>query len=235
MVKQLKCYENVMNEIRADVIENETRIDENDESSVKNIEEDQDDQDEYVQNVERNDQDEITENDEDNDHSRVQTNLEEDDQNDLNEEIKEENVNDKLFENNELNRGVKDVENVEKNDDENHEDNDHDHNEGNEVNGISDEHEDDKDKFAAKCYDFGFLHSKIIKNIFCCLNETQQIGMNLFILLLSMSDSGLYFLICVFLELSLLSSDVSIYILLYNTDFSSFAILLLLLKVKLRT
>ena len=35
---------------------------------------------------------------------------------------------------------------------------------------------DYKDPVKAKLYDFGFLHSKFIKNVFCCLKENQQIG-----------------------------------------------------------
>ena len=35
-------------------------------------------------------------------------------------------------------------------------------------------------KYKARWYDLGFLQSKIIKNIFCCLSERQQIGRNKF-------------------------------------------------------
>ena len=53
-------------------------------------------------------------------------------------------------------------------------------------NEVSEEkNEDDGDIFAAKRYDLGFLHSKIIKKVFCCLNENQQIGINSFSFLLS--------------------------------------------------
>ena len=38
--------------------------------------------------------------------------------------------------------------------------------------------ENDEDQPAAKFYDLGFLHSKIIKNVFCCLTENQKIGIN---------------------------------------------------------
>ena len=38
--------------------------------------------------------------------------------------------------------------------------------------------ENDEDQPAAKFYDLGFLHSKIIKNVFCCLTENQHIGIN---------------------------------------------------------
>ena len=37
---------------------------------------------------------------------------------------------------------------------------------------------DSKEK--ARWYNLGFLQSKIIKNIFCCLSERQQIGRNIF-------------------------------------------------------
>ena len=53
-------------------------------------------------------------------------------------------------------------------------------------NEVSEEkNEDDGDIFATKHYDLGFLHSKIIKKVFCCLNENQQIGINSFSFLLS--------------------------------------------------
>lgn len=35
-----------------------------------------------------------------------------------------------------------------------------------------------EDQFAAKFYDLGTLHSKVIKKAFCCLTENQQIGRN---------------------------------------------------------
>ena len=93
--------------------------------------------------------------------------------------------------------------------------------------------ENDEDQPAAKFYDLGFLHSKIIKNVFCCLTENQHIGneyhhaLPAFLVFIP----GLFFLIRVFLELSLLISDAGLYILLYKTDFLSFAALLILLKV----
>ena len=49
------------------------------------------------------------------------------------------------------------------------------------VNETKDETKNDKnveDQPAADCYDLGFIHSKLIKNVFCCLNENQQIGIN---------------------------------------------------------
>ena len=38
------------------------------------------------------------------------------------------------------------------------------------------ENDDDTDNYKAKSYDFGFLHSKLIKNIIFCLKESQQTG-----------------------------------------------------------
>ena len=35
-------------------------------------------------------------------------------------------------------------------------------------------------KYRARWYDLGFLQSKLIKNIICCLSERQQIGRNIF-------------------------------------------------------
>ena len=93
--------------------------------------------------------------------------------------------------------------------------------------------ENDEDQPAAKFYDLGFLHSKIIKNVFCCLTDNQHIGNEYHhaYRLFECSSQGFFFLIRVFLELSLLISDVGLYILLYKTDFLSFAALLILLKV----
>ena len=97
------------------------------------------------------------------------------------------------------------------------------------------EYEDYEDHFAAKCYDLGFLQSKLIKNVVCCLSENQQIGIILIVAVIK-SSKGLFFLICVFLEISLLSSDVGMCILLYKTDYLYFyfAALLFLLKVSRR-
>ena len=98
------------------------------------------------------------------------------------------------------------------------------------------ENYDSVDEMAAECYDLGFLHSKLIKNVFCCLTETQHIGIDCFIRRdkeCSLSP-GVFFLTSFILELSLLSSDVSIYILLYNTNFLYSATLLFLLKVSWR-
>ena len=98
-----------------------------------------------------------------------------------------------------------------------------------------DDEEDDEDQFAAKCYDLGFLKSKLIKNVVCCLTENQQLGIiPLFAVIKIKSAPGLFFSISVFLELSLLSSDVGMYILLYSTDYLYFATFLFLLKVSRR-
>ena len=35
-------------------------------------------------------------------------------------------------------------------------------------------------KSKAKWYDLGILQSKLIKNMFCCLSESQQIGKKIF-------------------------------------------------------
>ena len=87
-------------------------------------------------------------------------------------------------------------------------------------------------EFVAKCYDLGFLQSKLIKNVVCCLTEHQQIGrIHLFAVIKRKSVPGLFLFICVFLELSLLSSDVGMCTLLYNTGFLFYATSLLLLKV----
>ena len=91
-------------------------------------------------------------------------------------------------------------------------------------------------KYNARWYNLGFLQSKLIKNIICCLSERQQIGGNIFILSINSIStalkSGLFFLISVYLELMMISSDLSLYTLLFKTGFLwTHGIFLLLLKV----
>ena len=40
------------------------------------------------------------------------------------------------------------------------------------------DYEGNEDQFAAKGYNLGTLHSKVIKKVFCCLTENQKIGGN---------------------------------------------------------
>ena len=40
------------------------------------------------------------------------------------------------------------------------------------------DYEGNEDQFAAKDYNLGTLHSKVIKKVFCCLTENQKIGRN---------------------------------------------------------
>ena len=46
----------------------------------------------------------------------------------------------------------------------------------------------DKDSKKANFFDFGFLQSKLIKNLFCCLKENQQIGKMPSIFIISVVD-----------------------------------------------
>ena len=85
-----------------------------------------------------------------------------------------------------------------------------------------------------KKYNLGFLQSKIIKNIIYCLTERQQIGKKLYFVnfIKSTLISGLYFLILIYLELMMISSDLVLYTLLLKTGFfCTHGIFLLLLKV----
>ena len=85
-----------------------------------------------------------------------------------------------------------------------------------------------------KKYNLGFLQSKIIKNIIYCLTERQQIGkkLNFVNFIKSTLISGLYFLILIYLELMMISSDLGLYTLLLKTGFfCTHGIFLLLLKV----
>ena len=50
--------------------------------------------------------------------------------------------------------------------------------------------DNDEDQPVAKFYELGFLHSKVIKKVFCCLTENQHIGKNN------------YQLVCLFFECS---------------------------------
>ena len=85
-----------------------------------------------------------------------------------------------------------------------------------------------------KKYNLGFLQSKIIKNIIYCLTERQQIGkkLNFVNFIKSTLTSGLYFLILIYLELMMISSDLSLYTLLSRTGFFwTHGIFMILLKV----
>ena len=91
------------------------------------------------------------------------------------------------------------------------------------------------DKSKARLYELGFLLTKVIKKIFVCLSERQQIGEKLSsndFISLSLT-SGLFFLICVCQELMTISSDLGLYsILLITGFFWTHGIFLLLLKVR---
>ena len=91
------------------------------------------------------------------------------------------------------------------------------------------------DKSKARLYELGFLLTKVIKKIFVCLSERQQIGEKLSsndFISLSLT-SGLFFLISVSQELMTISSDLGLYSLLLKTGFFwSHGIFLLLLKVR---
>ena len=87
----------------------------------------------------------------------------------------------------------------------------------------------------ASWYDLGFLQTKIVKNIFFCLNERQQIGKkfssNNFIS--SSFTTGIFFLILIWQELMMISSDLGLYSLLFKTGFfMTHGIFLVLLKVR---
>ena len=70
----------------------------------------------------------------------------------------------------------------------------------------------------ARDYDLGFLHKRIIKNLFRCLTDSQQIG--------------LFMAINIYMEFMVLFTSIGLYTILYTTDFfCSHGIFLLFLKV----